>query len=183
MQEKEIWKDVSGYAGLYKVSNLGEVRSVNRAVLKNDNTKQNRIGKLLTAHPEHRGYMQVTLCISGKRKTMKVHRIVMNAFSLNPMMKRTINHKNGIKSDNRLCNLEWSTLSENVIHAFDTGLNKPLRGETNGNSKLTEENVIDIKTNCNGSVESLNLFASKYNVTKQAIRLIINNKNWRHIKI
>ena len=181
--QKEIWKDVIGGCGFYKVSNLGNIRSVSRVVVKSDDSTANRVGKLLTPHPEHRGYMQVTLCFNGVRKTMKVHRIVMEAFSLNPMMKRTINHKNGIKSDNRLCNLEWNTISENIKHAFDCGLKKAQTGETNGNSKLKKSDVIDIKTNCDISPECLNKFAIKYNVTKQAVRLIVNNRNWKHIKI
>lgn len=182
MQEKEIWKDVVDYEGVYQVSSLGVIRSVDRIYSAACGKVVNKKGRTIKSHPEHRGYMQITLCLNGTRKTMKVHRIVLEAFTDVSSRKETVNHKNGIKSDNRLVNLEWNTLSENVRHAFNTGLNIAARGENNSRAKLKESDVIDIKRNCTLTPFDLNKFATKYSITKQAIRLIVQDKNWKHIK-
>lgn len=105
---EEIWKDVIGYEGLYKVSNLGNVM----------NLKRNKILKLR----KRMGYNSVILYKNNEPKSQRVHRLVGFAFIPNPFNKPQINHKNGIKDDNRVENLEWVTLSENRQHAYDTGL-------------------------------------------------------------
>lgn len=71
------------------------------------------------------GYLSVFLCKNNKTFNKLVHRLVAEAFIPNPENKRTINHKNGIKTDNRVDNLEWNSYSENVLHAYKTGLKTP----------------------------------------------------------
>lgn len=98
----EIWKDVPGYEGLYRVSDQGRVYSVrNEIVLKPVNSV---------------GYCVVTLSDHGKAKLAKVHRLVAMAFIPNPENKPTVNHINEIKTDNRACNLEWATVAEQNAH-------------------------------------------------------------------
>ena len=109
---KEIWKDVVGYEGLYKVSNLGTVISLHR--------EQEKIMKPAVAT---NGYHQIFLSKNGVRTLTRVHRIVALAFLPNVENKPIVNHINGIKTDNNVLNLEWATFSENGQHAFDTGLN------------------------------------------------------------
>jgi hypothetical protein len=78
-----------------------------------------------------KGYALFSLSKNGKTKTIMAHRLVAQAFLPNPKNKKTINHINGIKTDNRVDNLEWNTHSENITHAFRTGLkmaNKPMAG-------------------------------------------------------
>lgn len=109
----EIWMDIDGYPN-YMVSNLGEVKSLN--------FYRRKKAIILSACEVSDGYRAVTLYKNNKRKSILVHRLVANAFISNPYNKRTVNHINGIKSDNRLVNLEWATYSENTKHAQKMGL-------------------------------------------------------------
>jgi hypothetical protein len=108
MNTEEIWLPVVGYEGYYEVSNLGRVRSL-RKTLKNN---------------IRNGYCQVGLFINGNRKIVYVHRLVAEVFIINPDNKPEVNHKDGIKTNNNVFNLEWATFKENNQHAFKTGLNK-----------------------------------------------------------
>ena len=119
--EKEIWKDVKSYEGLYQVSNFGNVRSLDReipAFILNQE-KVTRIGKVLKPQVSNAGYEVVAFSKSGITKRFLVHRIVGKAFLKNEEQKEQINHKNGIKIDNVLKNLEWATRSENQLHRFE----------------------------------------------------------------
>jgi hypothetical protein len=113
-----VWKDVLGYEGLYKVSCFGEVKSIARVSRLND----------LTLKPSFSswGYYIVKLYKgngNAGKKTKLIHRLVAEAFIDNRKNHSEVNHINGIKTDNRLENLEWCTHSENVKHAFTIGLN------------------------------------------------------------
>lgn len=113
---QEIWKDVIGYEGLYKVSNLGNVISINY-----NGTKKS---KLLAYHLNYKGYARVHLTKNKQDKYMSVHRLVAEAFIPNIKKYPQVNHKNGIKVDNRVDNLEWCTNEYNFQHALNTGLIK-----------------------------------------------------------
>ena len=122
----EIWKDIPGYKGLYQASNLGRIKSLERYVnhpLGGKKYIRERILKyqLGLCRP---GYYTVNLCKYNKCISFRIHRLVGFAFIPNPEDKPEINHKNGIKTDNRVENLEWVTYKENQIHASDVlGLN------------------------------------------------------------
>ena len=115
--QKEIWKDIKGYEGSYQVSNLGSVKSLNRF----DSAGHKLKGKILKACINFDGYHQVILC-NGRIKTFTSHRLIASAFIPNPENKPEVNHKKGIKLDNRASELEWCTRSENMQHAYDIGL-------------------------------------------------------------
>lgn len=108
----EEWKDISGYEGLYQVSNLGRIKSTPREGTKGGIIKQ------FSAN----GYMKVNLHKDGKEHFIYTHRLVAIAFITNQDNKPQINHKNGNKHDNRVINLEWSTSEENLEHAIKNGL-------------------------------------------------------------
>ena len=117
--ENEIWKDVIGYEGLYQVSNLGNIKSINRIWITNNGAKRNHGDILIKQSLSYKGYLKVRFYKNLKRKTFFVHRLVAIAFVENPDNKPEINHKKGIKTDNRALELEWSTSSENTIHKFN----------------------------------------------------------------
>ena len=112
----ETWKNIKGYEGLYQVSTMGRVKSLERTIIKKDGRKQTVKERILNPGIDRGGYLLVTLCAGGKRKTLKVHRLVCEAFHDNPNNKSDVNHINENKTDNRACNLEWNTRRENVNH-------------------------------------------------------------------
>lgn len=110
---KEIWKDINEFEGLYQVSNLGNVKRI-RFINKNTNKEQEML-KVKKLRKD--GYYEVALYKNSKGKSKQVHRLVANAFIPNLDNKPEVNHKNGIKTDNRVSNLEWVTISENALHS------------------------------------------------------------------
>ena len=110
----EIFKDIKGYEGEYQVSNMGNVKSLNF-----NNTKKER---LLSTRALRNGYPMVCL---GAKGNVNVHRLVAKTFLKRPIGKDQVNHINGVKTDNRLSNLEWVTGSENMQHALKNNLWKP----------------------------------------------------------
>lgn len=109
------------------------------------------------------GYLYLNLSKDSILKTYKVHRLIAITFLPNPDNKPQINHKNGVKSDNSVGNLEWVTGSENLKHAYDTGLQK--KGEANWRAKLTDKQVEEIRN----SKEGNKALGAKYGVNKATI--------------
>ena len=120
----EYWKDVVGYEGRYEVSSYGRIRSVDRYVNTGIRHSEMRIakGKMLKPNLKRNGYLTVDLCKANKIRTITVHRIVALAFIEKPDGKNVVNHKNLIKTDNRVENLEWVTSKENSQHASAAGV-------------------------------------------------------------
>ena len=109
--QKEIWKDIKGYEGLYQISSYGKVMIISS-------------GKMLKPEITEKGYLRYELNKNGKRKRFKAHRLVGMNFIENNNNLPQINHKDGIKTNNHVSNLEWCDNSHNVRHAVRLGLYK-----------------------------------------------------------
>lgn len=117
---KEEWKDIKGYKGKYQVSNTGKIISLN----------YHRSGKSkeLIPNKPKKGYPYVGLCNGGKIKSLKIHRLVAEAFIPNPGNKPFVNHKDGNKHNNNVNNLEWVTALENNLHMYHVLNKHPMSG-------------------------------------------------------
>ena len=101
----EVWKVLDLYPK-YSISSLGRL-------------KRNFDNKIINGYKNKKGYIRFDLCVDGKRIVKHAHRLVAESFIDNIDNKPYINHKNGIKTDNRVENLEWCTPKENSTHAFN----------------------------------------------------------------
>lgn len=117
----EVWKDIEGYEGLYQVSNLGRVKSLER-YFENHSKLQKLEGKIKAIRIDTGGYYTTDLYCNNKQRTWKVHRLVAMAFIPNPEKKPTVNHKDGNKLNNNVDNLEWCTQHEQNEHFYRLGL-------------------------------------------------------------
>lgn len=135
---EELWKRIEGHED-YFVSNMGRVKSSGKVGINPHGAEFVFGDVILTASVTNWGYERVVLQKNKKRKHMRVHRLVAMAFIENPENKPQVNHKNGIKTDNRAENLEWCTAKENFHHAVDTGL-RPEHGNPTGINQYTKTN-------------------------------------------
>lgn len=174
----EIWKDVIGFENQYQISNLGKVRSKPRILIRSNGAKQTVKGRVLKTFIGTTGYEFAVFQIGVKTKNFSVHRLVAIHFIDNPENKYAVNHKNGIKTDNRLENLEWVTKSENEIHARRNGL-KCTKGEKASKAVLTESKVMIIRAEL--SFLSEYELAKKYNVSRSCIASIAKGRTWKHV--
>lgn len=118
MMKLEEWRDVLGYEGFYQVSNLGRVKSIDRKVLHGNRYYKKQKGMILKGSIKNSGYHTVILSKGGILQNQLVHRLVAIAFIDNTEKKNYVNHKNLIKTDNNISNLEWVTAKENALHAI-----------------------------------------------------------------
>jgi uncharacterized protein (DUF433 family) len=166
--EHEQWRPVDGYP--YEVSDQGRLRRLGRA-------SGTRPGLVLKSHPDRMGYRRVGLRRCGEpQRIVLVHRLVLGAFVGPRRPGFWTNHKNGDKADNRLANLEWLTQSENQIHAYRHHLQRA--GEAHGGAKLTERQVLAIRTRYTGAYGQQTALGREYGVSQNLISKIVRGEAW-----
>ena len=161
------WKPVRRYEEIYEVSDQGKVR---------------RLALVLKHNLTYAGYDRAALSRNGITQHFAVHRLVLEAFVGPAPEGQQCNHKNGVRHDNRLENLEWCTPSENQLHSYRTLGRQPLRGEAHQNTKLKAKEVRLIRQAVQRKIPQRWL-ARWFNVHVVTIWDIIHGKTWGHLPI
>lgn len=177
---QEIWKPVPGYEGLYDVSNLGRVRSLTRRVTRNVGVTKLVAGRILREQWTARRYAQISLSKNGVIESAKVHRLVAKVFVENALGLAEVNHKDGNRKNNAAVNLEWVTRAENNDHAISTGLKPPVLGESHGQSRFTEQDVLTMRARYAEGV-SMSHIAKLFTTSITTISGIVKRRYWTHI--
>ena len=168
----EVWRDVVGYEGLYKVSNFGRVKSL-----------YFKGGRILRECSLKKHYTSIQLSIKGTYKNFDVHVLVSKAFLPNPKNFPVVHHKDNDKHNTCVWNLEWTTYSENTRTAYRIGTKEIKCGHKNGKSKLNPDQVRYIRKKyvpCHLEFGAKSL-AKKFNVTSATIRDVIHYRTHKDI--
>lgn len=175
----EEWKDVAGYNGYYQVSDCGNVRSVDKLIQCYNGKKYFRKGRILKFFTGGTSkYLEVQLSKNNQTKKYLVHRLVADAFLKCPHKNLEVNHIDGNIYNNSSSNLEYISHLENIRHAIKNGLTSQ-NGENSVRAKLT-----NVQANCIRCMHwkwkiKQNAIAQIYDVSKQTICDIVNNKSYR----
>lgn len=180
-EPEETWRPIEN-SDSYEVSDRGRVRYF---------AHKNRLYRgetpifeptIVNSHVSMRGYSFTTIKFnnSSRRVPKTIHRLVAKAFIPNPENKPQVNHKNGIKTDNHVDNLDWMTGPENIAHALlrNNGCYWAPKGEKTGSAKLTEDDVRHIREQVSKGISQKEM-ASFYKVTTAAINKIVRFKSWK----
>lgn len=164
--KREIWKDIAGYEGKYKVSSFGNVKSF--LIDSKGKLLKPRLHKITKTY----SYLSVAL----QDKSFSIHRLVAQAFIPNKEKKPCVNHKDSNSLNNHVFNLEWCTHKENTSHAIQSGNMKKF---VQGSTKLTKSEVLQIRAMHKEFTQEQ--LASMYKVSRQNISNIIRRKTFIHI--
>ena len=178
---QEIWKPVPGFEGRYDVSNMGNVRTVGRFINAPRGRERWIQERNLSTHITTRGYVQTMFKIGTKNIHQLIHRVVASAFIQNPHELPQVNHIDGDKTNNHVENLEWCTSQDNCTHARREKLYEQARGERGGGAKLTNEEVLFIRTRL-ASGETHTAIANDYSISRTVITRIANGTRWATIR-
>jgi len=199
----ETWKDMPGFVGSYKVSDHGNVRSVDRRITDKNGSEKYISGKALKITYFSNGYAKVSVCKNGRKKQLILHRLIATLFIPNPQRLPEVNHKDEDKTNNRANNLEWMTHIQNINYGTGikrrsktikkngtfSGKNNPMYGRvgqlhpTFGIRGKHHQSSIPIQRISNGRVDkqydSLTEAADDLNVSKSAICSVLKGRNRR----
>jgi hypothetical protein len=172
----EIWKPISSLNNLYEASNLGKIRSAGH---------RNK-GKILREYincPSNINYNFVEVHIDGKKWMKKVHRLVAEVFCENSENYSIVMHLDNDRRNNKADNLQWGTLKMNSQQMIREGRGNKSRGSKHYLSKLTEDQVIEIRKKYIPRKYTLQQLAKEYNVSFGLIGHVIKNRNWTHVNV
>ena len=179
--ENSIWKPIKGYENYYLVSNVGEIKTIERIITLPTHSYLKK-EKMLKQFKDSKGYMHVKLYDgTGKPKSLTIHRIVASSFLDNPNNLAEVNHIDHNKNNNNVDNLEWMSRGDNIKHSYSKRDPKTYKGSGNKNSKLTEDVVISIRKEYREKRTTYKTLANKYGVGTTLIGYIIKNQVWKHV--
>ena len=177
--EIEIWKDIPTYESIYQCSNFGRVRSSQTFITEKSGKKRIKYEIIRKQVLGKNGYFYVSMIQNKKMKLCSVHRLI--ALSFLPLIenKNIVNHKNGIKTDNRLGNLEWCNKSENELHAYRVlgKINIPI-GSVNL-PKRKKVSQYDLNGNYINTYDSIKIAAIETKTNRQKISDVCNGKRFK----
>lgn len=149
----EIWKDIQGYEGFYQISNLGNVKSLERVVDKGNGILQHRKERIMNKRESVDGYYIAKLNVNKKSTSIAVHILVARHFIDNPNNYPEVNHKDCNRKNNQVDNLDWCTHQQNVEHSKQLGHYKTKSGCDNPNYK---NDTLKIKYKNNPTLAKIN---------------------------
>ena len=163
-------KPINGFPN-YTITRCGRIFTYSYGYRKEKKTVLNKVG-----------YYRVGLWNnSGKPTNFSVHRLIATHFIPNPEGKPCVNHKNGVKHDNRVENLEWCTYAENTQHAYETGLAEGLKGEDSCLSKYEETSIRDVCKLLEVGELTPTEIAEKVDIPINRVYAIIYKSSWAHV--
>lgn len=163
-------KDIPGFEGRYAVTKDGRVWSHKR---------NGTDGRWLRFFQDKRGYLRTSLVTNSRPKHFMVHRLVAITFLGKRFDLKFVNHKNGVKTDNRVGNLEWCTMLHNRRHAIKTGL-WTCFGQNHYRSKLTVEQVVELRA-LRSKGWKLVALGARYGISHTAVSYILRRKTWKSV--
>lgn len=177
----ERWLPVAGYEGLYEVSDLGRVRSLDKIVVRAHGARVYLAGRVLYQHlnGRRRNYWAVTLHKDGHREVKMVHRLVAEAF-LGPLPAGlTTRHGPAGSLENRLTNLSYGTQAENNADKFRDGTHPVGTGAKN--AVLTEAIVRECRSRFSDAAETIKSLAAEFGISEQSMGKAVRGRTWRHV--
>lgn len=180
----ELWMPIPGWVGLYEASTLGRIRSLDREWVQPHTrtgrpVKMTKKGRVLRTPRERTGYQRVTLRAPGRKEVRSVHQLILEAFVGMRPDGMVCRHLNGDPADNRLCNLAWGTVEQNVRDREDHG--RTVRGSKHWQSRFSEDEVLKIRQE-KASGMGISDLARKYHAPISTINnLLEGGKNWKHL--
>jgi hypothetical protein len=184
VEQKEEWRDIPEYEGVYQVSNLGNLKRMAGSKF-NKLTKRYNKDAILSYRAKNSRYIEVGLWKNNIGQRYKLHRLVATVFISNPESRPEVNHIDGNKKNNCVDNLEWVTRSENIKHAFRTGLNKANKsnkGKFLGNHPCSKPIVeLDGHGKITGVFSSIKEATIKYNLPEGEVSRVCSGKR-KHVK-
>lgn len=172
--QNEVWKSVVD-SDAYEVSSLGRIRSLSRVIVRKDGKRLPLAGKVLSPAANSGGYMTAEI----DEHSRSIHRLVAESFIGPCPGGMEVNHRDGVKANNVPSNLEYTTHSQNIQHAYANGLKRGYCGESNSCAKLTRAIVDEVRIRYAKGGISQNALGREYGVCQSTIREAIKYLTWK----